>query len=84
MLPKLLTSIFGSRNERLLKQYQRIVEQINALEGQMELLEDSALKARSDELRAKFKSGTTLDQLLPRGLRHSARSEQTHIEDAAL
>ena len=65
MLPKLLTSIFGSRNERLLKQYQRIVEQINALEGQMELLEDSALKARSDELRAKFKSGTTLDQLLP-------------------
>ena len=38
MLPKLLTSIFGSRNERLLKQYRRTVEQINALEAEGRLL----------------------------------------------
>ena len=39
MLPKLLTSIFGSRNERLLKQYRRTVQQINALEPKFEALQ---------------------------------------------
>ena len=36
MLPKLLTPIFGSRNDRLLKQYRRVVQQVNALEPQFE------------------------------------------------
>ena len=36
MLPKLLTSIFGSRNDRLLKQYRQVVAQVNALESQFE------------------------------------------------
>ena len=40
MLPKLLTSIFGSRNERLLKTYRRTVAQINALEPKFETLSD--------------------------------------------
>lgn len=44
MLPKILTSIFGSRNERLLKQYRRVVAQINALEPGLEGLTDEALK----------------------------------------
>jgi preprotein translocase subunit SecA len=65
MLPKLLTSIFGSRNERLLKQYQRVVEQVNALEPQFEALDDSALKAKTDEFRARFAKGEALDDLLP-------------------
>ena len=65
MLPKLLTSIFGSRNERLLKQYRRIVEQINALEGELEALDDSALKARTGLLRERLGNGETLDALLP-------------------
>ncbi len=65
MLPKLLTSIFGSRNERLLKQYRRIVEQINALEGELEALDDSALKARTGLLRERLGKGETIDALLP-------------------
>ena len=65
MLPKLLTSIFGSRNERLLKQYRRVVEQINALEPQFEALADAALRARTETFRQRFSAGETLDQLLP-------------------
>ena len=65
MLPKLLTSIFGSRNERLLKQYRRVVAQINALEPSFEALTDEALKAKTDEFRRRFAQGETLDALLP-------------------
>ena len=49
MLPKLLTSIFGSRNDRLLKQYRETVERVNALEPQFETLDDAALRAKTDE-----------------------------------
>ena len=65
MLPKLLTSIFGSRNERLLKQYRRVVEKINALEPQFERLDDDALRAKTDEFRQRLAQGSTLDDLLP-------------------
>jgi preprotein translocase subunit SecA len=65
MLPKLLTSIFGSRNERLLKLYQRVVNQVNALESQFEALDDAALKAMTDEFRKRYTQGETLDNLLP-------------------
>ena len=65
MLPKLLTSIFGSRNDRLLKQYRRVVETVNALEPQFEKLDDGALRAKSDELRQRLAQGATLDELLP-------------------
>jgi len=65
MLPKILTSIFGSRNDRLLKQYGRVVERINALEGQFERLDDVALRAKTDELRQRVTQGAALDDLLP-------------------
>ncbi|GAP35312.1 preprotein translocase subunit SecA [Piscinibacter sakaiensis] len=65
MLPKLLTSIFGSRNERLLKQYRRDVERINALETQFEALDDAALAAKTVEFRERHAAGTSLDELLP-------------------
>src|SRR3954464_11379139 len=65
MLPQLLTQIFGSRNERLLKQYRRVVQQINALEPQFEALSDAALKAKTDEFRDRYAKGETLDVLLP-------------------
>ncbi len=65
MLPKLLTSIFGSRNERLLKQYRRVVAQINALEPGLEALSDEQLRAKTDEFRARHAKGETLDALLP-------------------
>ena len=65
MLPKLLTSIFGSRNDRLLKQYRLVVAQINALESQFETLSDAALTARTSEFRERFNKGESVDQLLP-------------------
>jgi preprotein translocase subunit SecA len=65
MLPRFLTTIFGSRNERLLKGYRRTVERINALEPQFERLDDVALRAKTDELRKRLAEGSTLDDLLP-------------------
>lgn len=65
MLPKLLTSIFGSRNDRLLKQYRRVVAQVNALEPTFEALSDEALQAKTAEFRDRHAKGETLDALLP-------------------
>jgi preprotein translocase subunit SecA len=65
MLPKLLTQIFGSRNERLLKQYGRVVERINALESSFEKLDDTQLAAKTQEFRQRLSQGSTLDDLLP-------------------
>ena len=65
MLPKLLTSIFGSRNDRLLKQYRQVVARINALEPQFEALDDAALVAKTAEFRSRFAAGETLDAMLP-------------------
>jgi preprotein translocase subunit SecA len=65
MLPKLLTSIFGSRNDRLLKQYRAVVQQVNALEPQFEHLDDAALKAKTEEFRQRVAKGESLDDLLP-------------------
>jgi preprotein translocase subunit SecA len=65
MLPKLLTSIFGSRNDRLLKQYRQVVVKVNALEETFQSLSDEALRAKTDEFRQRVASGATLDDLLP-------------------
>ncbi len=65
MLPKLLTSIFGSRNDRLLKQYRRTVDEINALEPRFEALDDAALQAMTMEFRQRHVDGASLDDLLP-------------------
>jgi preprotein translocase subunit SecA len=65
MLPKLLTSIFGSRNERLLKQYRRTVAEINALEARYEKLSDAELRGQTDLLRERHAKGESLDDLLP-------------------
>ncbi|MFN9212303.1 MAG: hypothetical protein ACK6DI_15805, partial [Betaproteobacteria bacterium] len=65
MITNVLTRIFGSRNERLLKQYQRTVAKINALEPRMAALDDAALAAKTVEFKGRLTKGETLDQLLP-------------------
>jgi len=60
----LLTKIFGSRNQRLLKQFQKTVREINALESALEQLSDDALKAKTPELKAKLAGGTPIDDVL--------------------
>ena len=65
MLQNVFKKIFGSRNERLIKQYMQKVRAINALEPDMEKLGDAALRAKTDEFRERLAKGETLDQLLP-------------------
>jgi len=65
MLPKFLTQIFGSRNDRLLKTYRKTVQQINALEADFSRLDDLQLRGKTDEFRQRLSQGQTLDQILP-------------------
>jgi preprotein translocase subunit SecA len=65
MISALLKKIFGSRNDRLLKQYMAIVHQINALEAPIAQLEDKDLRAKTHEFRQRLQDGTSLDALLP-------------------
>ncbi|RKW11752.1 MAG: DEAD/DEAH box helicase, partial [Cardiobacterium sp.] len=65
MLNNIAAKIFGSRNERLIKQYRKTVSKINAFEPQMQALDDDALKAKTVEFRERLGKGETLDQLLP-------------------
>jgi len=60
----LLTKIFGSRNQRLLKQFQKSVREINALEPALERLTDDALQAKTPELKAKLANGASVDDVL--------------------
>ncbi len=65
MISNILTRIFGSRNERLLKEYGVVVRQINAFEPAISALTDEALKAKTAEFKERFTKGETLDDLLP-------------------
>ena len=64
MLNSLLTRIFGSRNDRLLRQFQKNVAAINALEPELERLNDAALKRKTEEFRERVANGASLDSLL--------------------
>ncbi len=65
MAKNFLTRIFGSRNDRLLKQYRTVVARINALEPQLEQLTDDALRGKTQEFKDRIAKGETLDALLP-------------------
>jgi hypothetical protein len=65
MFPKILTQIFGSRNDRLLKTYRHSVERINALESGFEKMDDATLQAQTGAFRQRLADGATLDELLP-------------------
>ena len=61
----ILAKIFGSKNDRMIRQYRQTVERINALEEGISALTDAALAAKTAEFRDRLKRGETLDQLLP-------------------
>jgi preprotein translocase subunit SecA len=65
MATNFLTKIFGSRNDRLLKQYRKTVARINAMEPEFEALSDDALRAKTQEFKQRVAQGETLDALLP-------------------
>lgn len=64
MANSFLSKIFGSRNERTLKQYRKIVSQINALESQFEALSDAQVQNKTQELRQRLSEGASLDEIL--------------------
>jgi preprotein translocase subunit SecA len=65
MISGLLKKIFGSRNDRLIKQYSQTVKRINALEPSIQGLSDEALQAKTVEFRERHAAGESLDDLLP-------------------
>ncbi len=65
MISGLLKKIFGSRNERLIRQYSQTVTRINALEAAVQQLSDEQLRARTDEFKKRRAAGESLDDLLP-------------------
>ncbi len=65
MFRSLITKIVGSRNDRLIKQMQKSVEAINALEADFQALSDDDLKAKTAEYRQRHQDGQSLDELLP-------------------
>lgn len=65
MISTLFKKIFGSRNDRLVKQYALEVQHINALEPAMQALSDAALREKTEEFKSRYLNGETLNQLLP-------------------
>ncbi|MFN4340884.1 MAG: preprotein translocase subunit SecA [Azonexus sp.] len=65
MISGLLKKIFGSRNDRLIKQYTQTVKRINALEPALQALSDAQLQGKTDEFRQRHAQGESLDDLLP-------------------
>lgn len=65
MLNNIAKKIFGSRNDRLLKQYRKTVAQINKIEPDMQALSDDALRAKTDDFKQRIANGQTLNDLLP-------------------
>ena len=65
MLSTLFKKVFGSRNDRLIKQYAQKVKEINALEPTMQALSDDALRAKTEEFKQRYQQGESLDKLLP-------------------
>ncbi len=78
MKSKIFRKIFGSRNERLLKTYNKAVSQINELEPGVSALSDDELRARTDEFRGRVEQGESLADLLPEAfatVREAAKRE---------
>ena len=65
MASKLLTRLFGSRNQRLIKKMNHVVQVISGLEPSMQSLSDDQLAAKTDEFRDQLKEGKSIDDLLP-------------------
>ncbi|MCA6220405.1 preprotein translocase subunit SecA [Photorhabdus antumapuensis] len=65
MLIKLLTKVFGSRNDRTLRRMRKVVDVINRMEPEFEKLSDEELKGKTVEFRARLEKGESLENLLP-------------------
>jgi len=64
MLSKIIKTLFGSRNDRIIKQLQQRVHGINKFEPELQVLDDAQLRQKTDQLKQRFADGETLEQLL--------------------
>ncbi|MDE2053453.1 MAG: preprotein translocase subunit SecA [Xanthomonadaceae bacterium] len=64
-MPNILTNVFGSRNERVVKQLSKAVARINALEPEMQKLDDAALRGKTAGFKQRIANGESLDKILP-------------------
>ena len=64
MITSLAKKVFGSRNDRLLKQYRKSVVRINGMEKDIQQLDDAALQAKTAEFKQRLAKGETLDDIL--------------------
>ncbi len=83
-MANMLTRIFGSRNQRLLRQYGKIVKKINAMEEGVKALDDAGLRAKTGEFKRRAADGETLEQLLPEAFAVMRESAQSCARHAAL
>ena len=65
MFARLISGIFGTKNERELKRMQKMVDAVNALEPSVQALDDASLSAKTEEFRSRYSKGESLEQLLP-------------------
>ncbi len=65
MITTLFKKIFGSRNDRLVKQYMQQVQRINALEPDMQALSDEQLREKTQQFKQRYQQGESLEKLLP-------------------
>src|SRR3954463_14785214 len=80
MVSKVLTKIFGSRNERLLKRYHKVVDQINDIEPKIQKMSDEELAARTQELRAGLVAKKIrINDVIPEALAIIRESMDRHI-----
>ena len=84
MLNRFLTSIFGSRNERVLRQLGKVVSQINALEPKFQAMSDAELRAKTDEFRDRLEERRQARQPDSRGVRDRARGIAARARPAPL
>ena len=80
MATNILTKIFGSRNDRLLKQYRQSVVRINAMEPDFEKLTDDALRQKTQDFKERVSKGESLDSLLPEAF--AVVRESSRVDDA--
>ena len=77
---RMLTRIFGSRNERLLKRYRRLASEVSTVESKVAAMSDADMRKRTDELRAQIAGGkTTIDAVLPEAMSLIRESMDRHI-----
>ena len=75
MLIKLLTKVFGSRNDRTLRRMRKVVDLINRMEPEVEKLTNEELRAKTDEFRERLANGAVLETLIPEAFCCRARGQ---------